>query len=128
MAFNRQGFIAQKNLSPADKIINQSRISTQRPSISGVVNQTATDLLQAGTSILGIQSGIAAQTSGLQSDSQELYFALVGLDVSRTNGKTLSELRRVQNQSADAYFRESNPSTRIARKRKERNLEILSAI
>lgn len=131
MVFNRQDFIASANKSPTQRMIDEISslsLSSQRSSISGVLNSTAKQLLLSGTSGSGIESALVSQTSGLRSNTEELYFALAGLEISRTNGRNIRDIRRNLNQSADEYFKQSNPTTRISRKRKDQNIEILSAI
>lgn len=131
MSFNKQSYISSVNKSPTERLVDESTFATiQGQSINVVdsVVNTAKQLLLNGTSIESIRMGASAQSSALTSNAEELYFALAGLQISRTGGKNLSDIRRNNNQSTSEYFRQTNPSTRIEQKRKSRNIEILSAI
>lgn len=131
MSFNKQNYISAQNKSPIERLIDQSTLAVlqgQRIDVADSVTNTAKQLLLNGSSLENIRQGAAAQGAALTSNAEELYFALAGLQISRTGGKSLSELRRNNNQSTEEYFRQSNPTTRISRNRSSRNVEILSAI
>lgn len=131
MAFNKQNFISTTNKSPTERLVDESAFITvggQRQNVSGILTDTANQLLLNGSSIENIRQGISSQASAVTSGAEELYFALAGLQISRTGGQNLKDIRRSSRQSSDEYFVQSNPTTRISRKRRERNIEIISAI
>lgn len=131
MSFNKQNYISALNKSPTQRLIEESTLVTiqgQRTDVSDSVTSTAKQLLLNGTSLENIRQGASAQGAALTSNAEELYFALAGLQISRTGGKSLAQIRRNNNQSTEEYFRQSNPKTRIAQSRAARNVEILSAI
>jgi hypothetical protein len=131
MAFNKQDYISQTNKSPTQRLIDQAAsvpISGRKTNVTNSITDIAKQLLLIGTSLDNTAFRLGSQAVALTSGSEELYFALAGLDVSRTQGKSLSQIRRVNNQTASEYFRDTNPATRIQRKRRQANIELLSAI
>lgn len=131
MAFNKQDYVSGDNKTPVQRILDYSTINAIRSSRSDVTSSgvdLAKKLLLSGTSVDNITARVSMQTDALTSYSDDSYFAMAGLELSRTNGKSLSEIRRGGSEDIQQYLRSVNPSTKIAQKRRVNNIEILSAV
>lgn len=131
MAFNPENYLKSNSKTSIDRVIFDAAVN----SIAGnpqpartIASDLGSRLLTDGLSSDGSADLISGQVSAAVTSMSEMYYALAGLDVSRTNGAKLSNLRRSSTRLNEGQLQNIHPATKIAKARRTNRVEILTAI
>ena len=131
MAFNPQNYLKSSSRTSIDRVAYDAAINSISGSpqnARGIAQDLSLRILAEGASLESSASLVNGQIeAAVVSSTEEMYYALAGLDVSRTNGAKLSNLRRSSLNTADAITK-SNPSVKIADARRNDRHIIMSVL
>ena len=132
MAFNPQNYLKSSSKTSIDRVaydVSVNSISGSSQNARGIAQDLSLRILAEGASLDSNASLVGGQIeAAVNSSAEEMYYALAGLDVSRTNGAKLSNLRRSSVRINDGQLEQTHPATKIARARRADRVEILTAI
>lgn len=131
MAFNVSNFVRDTSKSAVQKITDKvaGQVSAGLPSGAlGIASSTAQALLKGGSALSNVANLTSNKTDAIVSGALSEFFALAGQNPSRAVGGALSALRQAGNESIQNYLQNINPSTKIAEKKSNDSLTILSVI
>ena len=131
MAFNPENYLKSSSRTSIDRVAydaSVNSISGSPQNARGIAQDLSLRILAEGASLESSASLVNGQIeAAVVSSTEEMYYALAGLDVSRTNGAKLSNLRRSSLNTADAITK-SNPSVKIADARRNDRHIIMSVL
>jgi hypothetical protein len=131
MAFNPENYLKSSSRTSIDRVaydVSVNSISGSSQNARGIAQDLSLRILAEGASLESSASLVNGQIeAAVVSSTEEMYYALAGLDVSRTNGAKLSNLRRSSLNTADAITK-SNPSVKIADARRNDRHIIMSVL
>jgi len=122
MAFNPQNYLKSSSRTSIDRVAYDAAvnsISGSPQNARGIAQDLSLRILAEGASLESSASLVNGQIeAAVISSAEEMYYALAGLDVSRTNGEKLSNLRRSSTSVAASDIADYNPSTKIKKARR----------
>ena len=131
MGFNVGNFIANKAKSAVDRLVDDAvgKIIGGLPmSANKIASSSAESLFNIGASYESVQALSSQKTDAIISGASDEFFALAGKVVNRTAGTDLSKLRRRSSETIDAFINNVNPTSKIAAKKQDDELTIISVI
>lgn len=132
MAFNPEDYLKSNSKTSIERIAYDAAvnsISGSSQNARGIAKELGLRIVAEGASLDSNASLIGGQIeAAVNSSAEEMYYALAGLDVSRTNGAKLSNLRRSSVKINDDQLEQTHPATKIARARRADRVEIITAI
>lgn len=130
MAFNVGKFVKSTGKAIGSRVLDDvvsSAVSKLPQSTVSAARSTAESLFNIGASYESISAFATQKTDSLVNESAEAYYALAGKDPARAAASDIKSRRRANLDSIDIILEESNPSTKIARKKSDASM-ILDAI
>ena len=126
MAFNPEDYLKSSSKTSIDRIAynaSLNSVSGSPQNARGIAKDLSLRIVAEGASLDSNASLVSGQIeAAVVSSTEEMYYALAGLDVSRTNGAKLSTLRRTSLNTSDTVTK-SNPSVKIENaRRKDRHI------
>lgn len=118
-----------KSNTPLQKILNAASSafsSAIRPRSQDLVVSSGNRLLENGFSVQTTQDLLAGQVGSVDSYSPDLYYNFTPSYSLRTDGSSISELRRSQFASSDTFFAQVSPQQKIKQKREQRRTKIIT--
>jgi len=122
MAFNPEDYLKSNSKTSIERIAYDAAvnsISGSSQNARGIAQDLGLRIVAEGASLDSNASLISGQIeAAVNSSTEEMYYALAGLDVSRTNGAKLSTLRRSSVSISSSDVADYNPSTKIKKARR----------
>lgn len=131
MAFDATQFVKDTAKSAAEKLVGDvvgSIIGGLPMSAKLVASSAAQSLFNVGASYESIQAFASKKTDSIISGADDAFFAFAGKTPSRVAGASLSKLRRQANEDINQFLDKINPATKIASKKKDSSVEIITVL
>ena len=131
MAFNPEDYLKSSSKTSIDRIAYDASINSisgSSQNARGIAKDLSLRIVAEGASLDNNASLVSGQIeAAVISATEEMYYALAGLDVSRTNGAKLSNLRRASLNTSDVVAK-YNPSVKIEKARRNNQHIVLSIL
>ena len=130
MAFNPEDYLKPSSKTSVERVAYNAAVNSiaGNPQNSlGVAKDLSTRIVAEGASLESASNLVSDQIEAINKSVSEMYYSLAGLDVSRTNGAKLSNLRRSSlNMNQDST--NSNPSVKINKARTKNSHTLMSVL
>lgn len=130
MAFNVGKYVKGTAKAIGNRVLDDvvsSAASKLPQSTVSAARSTAESLFNIGASYESISAFATQKTDSLVNESAEVYYALAGKDPVRAAASDIKSRRRANLDRVDIILEESNPTTKIARRKSDASM-ILDAI
>ena len=130
MAFNPQDYLKPSSKTSVERVaynIAINSVAGNPQNALGVARDLSLRIVSEGASLEGASTIVSGQVEAITKSIDEMYYALAGLDVSRTNGAKLSNLRR-SSLSMNQQTMSSNPSIKIEKARRNNSHTVMSVL
>ena len=132
MAFNPEDYLKSSSKTSIQRVAydaSVNSVSGSSQNARGIAQDLSLRIVAEGASLDSNASLVGGQIeAAINTSTEEMYYALAGLDVSRTNGAKLSNLRRASTQLTGQTIEQVHPATKISRAREANRIEIITAI
>jgi len=131
MAFNPEDYLKPGSKTSVERVAYNVAINSvagNPQSSLGVAKDLSLRIVTEGASLTGASSLVSEQVEAINKSVSEMYYALAGLDVSRTSGAKLSNLRRSSANINQTQIENIHPATKISRARRADRVDITTVI